>query len=73
MHLALRGASVLARFGTRTGDRQAESGDVDFDLTERQSFFRDRVRDFIDAHVRPRVADYQQQIATRATAGSRSS
>ena len=28
---------------------------MDFDLTERQSFFRDRVREFIDANVRPRV------------------
>jgi acyl-CoA dehydrogenase len=35
---------------------------VDFDLTERQSFFRDRVRAFIDAEVRPRVADYKSQI-----------
>ena len=35
---------------------------MDFDLTERQSFFRDRVRDFIDHEVRPRVADYKKQI-----------
>ena len=35
---------------------------MDFDLTERQSFFRDRVRDFIEEHVRPRVADYKKQI-----------
>ena len=35
---------------------------MDFDLTERQSFFRDRVRDFIEAHVRPRVADYYNQV-----------
>jgi len=35
---------------------------VDFDLTERQSFFRDRVRDFIETNVRPRVADYKKQI-----------
>ena len=35
---------------------------MDFDLTERQSFFRDRVREFIDRHVRPRVADYKKQI-----------
>ncbi len=36
---------------------------MDFDLTERQSFFRDRVREFIEANVRPRVADYHKQIA----------
>ena len=35
---------------------------MDFDLTERQSFFRDRVRAFIEEHVRPRVADYKKQI-----------
>ncbi|HXG80294.1 MAG TPA: acyl-CoA dehydrogenase family protein, partial [Sphingomicrobium sp.] len=35
---------------------------MDFDLTERQSFFRDRVRQFIDANVRPRVADYKKEI-----------
>ncbi|GAC1579409.1 MAG: acyl-CoA dehydrogenase family protein [Sphingomicrobium sp.] len=35
---------------------------MDFDLTERQSFFRDRVRAFIHEHVRPRVADYKNQI-----------
>ena len=37
---------------------------MDFDLTERQSFFRDRVRAFIEEHVRPRVADYHHQIAS---------
>ncbi|WP_394999902.1 acyl-CoA dehydrogenase family protein [Sphingomonas sp.] len=36
---------------------------MNFDLTERQSFFRDRVRAFIDEHVRPQVADYKNQIA----------
>jgi len=35
---------------------------VDFDLTERQAFFRDRVRQFIDQNVRPRVADYKKEI-----------
>ena len=35
---------------------------MDFDLTERQAFFRDRVRDFIDRRVRPRVAEYKAQI-----------
>ena len=40
---------------------------MDFDLTERQSFFRDRVREFIDAHVRGRVADYHAEIASGPT------
>ena len=35
---------------------------MDFDLTERQAFFRDRVKTFIDEHVRPRVADYHSEI-----------
>ncbi|RZV50422.1 MAG: acyl-CoA dehydrogenase, partial [Sphingomonadaceae bacterium] len=35
---------------------------MDFDLTERQAFFRDRVKSFIDEHVRPRVADYHREI-----------
>ena len=35
---------------------------MDFDLTERQSFFRDRVRNFIESQVRPRVAEYKNQI-----------
>ena len=35
---------------------------MDFDLTKRQAFFRDRVRGFIDQHVRPRVGDYKSQI-----------
>jgi acyl-CoA dehydrogenase len=40
------------------------SGQVDFDLTERQAHFRDRVRAFIDQHVRPRQADYHREIAS---------
>jgi acyl-CoA dehydrogenase len=37
---------------------------MDFDLTERQAYFRDRVRAFIDEHVRPRQKDYYQEIAS---------
>ncbi|WP_343343422.1 acyl-CoA dehydrogenase family protein [Sphingomicrobium sp. XHP0239] len=36
---------------------------MDFDLTEKQAHFRGRVREFINEHVRPRVADYHAQIA----------
>ena len=36
---------------------------MDFDLTERQQFFVQRVKAFIDEHVRPRVGDYHEQIA----------
>ena len=35
---------------------------MDFDLTERQSFFRDKVRLFIDTNIRPRVGEHKQQI-----------
>jgi acyl-CoA dehydrogenase len=34
---------------------------VDFELTQRQAHFRDRVRAFIGEHVRPRLGDYREQ------------
>ena len=34
---------------------------MDFTLSERETYFRDRVRDFIDHNIRPRQADYDQQ------------
>jgi acyl-CoA dehydrogenase len=37
---------------------------MDFSLTEREAHYRDRVRDFIETHVRGRTADYKKQIAT---------
>ena len=37
---------------------------MDFDLTERQAYFRDRVREFVETHVRPRQADYHREIST---------
>ena len=40
---------------------------MDFDLTERQSFFRDRVREFIDAHVRGRSRGLSQRDRRPAT------
>ena len=36
---------------------------MDFDPTERQQHWRDRVRHFIENHVRPRMGDYDQQDA----------
>jgi acyl-CoA dehydrogenase len=36
---------------------------MDFDLTERQAFYRDRVKDFIETRIRPRHADYKAQLA----------
>jgi acyl-CoA dehydrogenase len=36
---------------------------MDFSLTEREAHYAGRVRDFIETHVRPRVADYKNQIA----------
>ena len=35
---------------------------MDFDLTERQALYRDRVREFIETNVRPRVGDYHRQV-----------
>ncbi len=34
---------------------------MDFTLSERETYFRDRVREFIDQNIRPRQADYDQQ------------
>jgi len=36
---------------------------VDFTLSERETLFRDRVRGFIDAEIRPRQGDYERQHA----------
>ncbi|TXC73520.1 acyl-CoA dehydrogenase [Sphingorhabdus soli] len=36
---------------------------MDFEPTERQVHWRDRVRDFIEANVRPRIKDYKSQQA----------
>ncbi|HEX8256210.1 MAG TPA: acyl-CoA dehydrogenase family protein [Allosphingosinicella sp.] len=36
---------------------------MDFDLTERQAFYRDRVRDFVETRIRPRTGDYKAQLA----------
>ncbi|SMF75014.1 acyl-CoA dehydrogenase family protein [Allosphingosinicella indica] len=36
---------------------------MDFSLTEREAHYRDRVRDFIESHVRPRMPDYKSQVA----------
>jgi acyl-CoA dehydrogenase len=37
---------------------------MDFDPTERQVYWRDRVRDFIERHVRPRQGDYKAEQLT---------
>ena len=37
---------------------------MDFEPTERQRYWRDRVRQFIESHVRPRNADYQAEQAS---------
>jgi alkylation response protein AidB-like acyl-CoA dehydrogenase len=37
---------------------------MDFDLTERQTYWRDRVRDHIERHVRPRMHECHEQHST---------
>ncbi len=37
---------------------------MDFALTEREAFYRDRVRDFVETHIRPRQKDYKTQLNT---------
>ena len=36
---------------------------MDFDLTERERFYRDRVRDFVETRIRRRQHDYKSQLA----------
>ena len=36
---------------------------MDFDLTEREAFYRDRVRAFVETRVRPRIGDYKADLA----------
>jgi acyl-CoA dehydrogenase len=36
---------------------------MDFDLTERQAHYRDRVRDFVETRIRSRMGDYKAQLA----------
>jgi acyl-CoA dehydrogenase len=36
---------------------------MDFNLTERERFYRDRVRDFLETRIRPRNGDYMAQLA----------
>jgi acyl-CoA dehydrogenase len=35
---------------------------MEFDLTERQAFYRDRVKEFIETRIRPRTGDYKAQL-----------
>ncbi|MGQ0590938.1 MAG: acyl-CoA dehydrogenase family protein [Sphingosinicella sp.] len=35
---------------------------MDIDLTERERFYRDRVRDFVETRIRPRNKDYKAQL-----------
>ncbi|HET9426887.1 MAG TPA: acyl-CoA dehydrogenase family protein [Allosphingosinicella sp.] len=37
---------------------------MDFDLTERERFYRDRVREFVETRIRPRNKDYKTQLET---------
>ncbi|HSX56386.1 MAG TPA: acyl-CoA dehydrogenase family protein [Sphingomonas sp.] len=37
---------------------------MDFTLTERETYFRDRVKGFIDQHITPRNGDYRAQVYT---------
>jgi len=37
---------------------------LDFSLTDRESHFRDRVREFMEHEVRPRVAEYARELVT---------
>jgi acyl-CoA dehydrogenase len=36
---------------------------MDFSLTEREAHYASKVRDFVEAHIRPRIGDYKNQLA----------
>src|SRR3546814_20075032 len=42
-------------------ERKGKDAEMDFDLTDRQVYWRDRVRDFIERKVRPAVPTYNEQ------------
>jgi len=58
------GGAGLSGFAVATVFRGRRGGALDFDLTERQASYRGRVREFMDEHVRPRVADYHREQAS---------
>ena len=58
-------APSLAENGRKSACGTRKGNALDFDLTERQASFRNRVRDFMDAEVRPRVEDYHQRAENR--------
>ena len=43
---------------------------MDFTLTERETYWRDRVRDFIDREIRPRQAEHDRQHHDHAASGN---
>ena len=42
---------------------------MDFTLSERETYFRDRVKAFIDQQIRPRDDEYHAAAARAASAG----
>ncbi len=64
LSLAAQAPRSLAEISRKSACGTRKGNALDFDLTERQASFRNRVRDFMDAEVRPRVEDYQRDQKT---------
>jgi acyl-CoA dehydrogenase len=58
-----QGAVPFTEYAVRSkpGVGHYQESDVDFTLTERETYFRDRVKGFIDTKIRPRQADYHHE------------
>jgi acyl-CoA dehydrogenase len=57
-------ANRVGLFAARTAPRTDGELKVNFSLSDRERNFRDRVRDFITAEIRPQVHDYSRELAS---------
>jgi acyl-CoA dehydrogenase len=48
--------------GSENESAREERRGMDFDLTERQAFYRDRVRDFVETRIRPRNGELKAEL-----------
>jgi hypothetical protein len=57
-------ADSSVRYGRNTGATRGLT-DMNFALTDRQAHFSNKVRDFMEEHVRPKAAEYLAQSASQ--------
>src|ERR1700676_2108689 len=53
------------RYGQNTDAIRGGPTAMDFALTDRQAHFRNKVRDFMEEHVRPSAGEYLAQASSR--------